>query len=219
MCGMRLFAAIVPPREVLQELSAVLGSVRVEQPSPEGGRRFLRRPKRGAHAAGRVPVASTSTDELVRPEIDHLHLRITSFGNVTLGDSVKLADALRQEAVTWRRPEVHFAGAKALEFPGDESVWAVLEGDVDQLRAIGRNVPQVVQRLGFFVDRRVFRPWLPVATITEQTTAPYLERVVDALDRFHGASWTVDSVFLMKRTPDAGADEFEVMEEMPLAPR
>jgi 2'-5' RNA ligase len=215
---MRLFAAIVPPRDVLQELSTVVGSVRPEQPVEEGGRRFLRRGRRGAHTAGRVPVATSSADELTRPDLEHMHLRITSFGNVTLGDSVKLADALREQAATWRRPEVHFAGAKALEFPGDESVWAVLEGDVDQLRAIGRNVPQVVQRLGFFVDRRVFRPWLPVGTITEQTTAPYLERVVEALDRFHGTSWTVDSVFLMRRVPDAPADEFEVMEQMPLAP-
>jgi 2'-5' RNA ligase len=216
---MRLFAAIVPPREVLQELSSVVASVHVEQPVEEGGRRFLRRARRGAHAGSRVPVAPTAGNELTRPDIEQMYLRITSFGNVTLGDSIKLADALREQAATWRRPEVHFTGAKALEFPGDESVWAVLEGDVDQLRAIGRNVPQVVQRLGFFVDRRVFRPWLPVGTITEQTTAPYLERVVEALDRFQGSPWTVESVFLMKRVPDAGVDEFEVMEEMPLAPQ
>jgi len=214
---MRLFAAIVPPSDVLRELSAVVGSVRLEEPVEQGGRRFLRRNRRGAHAAGRVPVASAASKELARPELDRMYLPITSFGNVTLGDSVKLADALREQAATWSRPEVYFAGAKALEFTGDESVWAVLEGDVDQLRAIGRNVPQVVQRLGFFVDRRVFRPWLSVGTITEHTTAPYLERVVEALDGFHGRSWTVEAVSLMRWVPDAGADEFEVMEQMPLA--
>jgi 2'-5' RNA ligase len=214
---MRLFAAIVPPPEVLQELATVVGSVRPEQPVEESGRWFLRRGRRGAHAAGRVPVAPSAADELNRPEVEAMHLRIASFGNVTLGDSIKLANALREQSATWQRCEVHFAGAKALEFPGDESVWAVIEGDVDQLRAIGRNVPQVVQRLGFFVDRRVFRPWLPVATITEHTTAPYLERVVEALDGFHGTPWTVDSVFLMKRIPDAGPEDFEVLEEMPLA--
>ena len=128
-----------------------------------------------------------------------MYIPITGFGNVTLGDSVKLAKALRTEAASWRRPEVAFTGGAALEFKGDESVWAKLDGDIDDLKTIGRGVPHVVQRLGFFVDRRQFRPWLSVGTITDDTTAPYLESVVAALDGFRGRSWTVEAVSLMKR--------------------
>ncbi len=146
-----------------------------------------------------------------------MYLPLTSFGNVTLGDSVSLARALREEALTWERPTVHLAGGTALEFPGDESVWAKLAGDLDGLNVIGRGVPQVVQRLGFFVDRRAFRAWLPVGTITDTTSAPHLQRVVDALDTFRGQSWTIESISLMKRLPEEGKDSFEEMERMPLA--
>jgi 2'-5' RNA ligase len=75
----------------------------------------------------------------------------------------------------------------------------------------------VVQRLGFFVDRRQFRPWISVGTITESTTAPFLQSVVDALETFEGQSWTIESISLMKRLPEEGPHAFEEMEEMPLA--
>jgi RNA 2',3'-cyclic 3'-phosphodiesterase len=212
---MRLFAAIVPPRPVLEELAAAARPDRapaVAQPAPRG---LLRR------LSGRssAPVASPAPDddpELDRPTVDQMYLPITSFGNVTTGDAVKLANALRDEAETWRRPEVRFRGGAALEFPGDESVWAKLDGDIDALMTIGRGVPLLVQRLGFFVDRRQFRPWLAVGTITDHTTAPYLQEVVDALDAFEGRTWTVESVVLMKRPPESDGGGIEEVERMPL---
>jgi 2'-5' RNA ligase len=130
---------------------------------------------------------------------------------------VQLSKALRTEAQTWERPTVRLAGGTALEFRGDESVWAKITGDVEPLLTIGRGVPQVVQRLGFFVDRRQFRPWLSVGTITENTTAPYLQAVVDALEGFEGRTWTIDSISLMKRLPEEGQHAFEEIEQMPLA--
>ena len=59
-----------------------------------------------------------------------------------------------------------------------------------------------MQRLGFFVDRLQFRPWLSVGTITDESTAPYLESVVAALDGFRGRTWTVEAVSLMRRPAD-----------------
>ena len=47
-------------------------------------------------------------------------------------------------------------------------------------------MPSAVKQLGFFVDRRRFGPWSAVGTITETTSAPYLERLVAALDDFTG---------------------------------
>jgi 2'-5' RNA ligase len=215
---MRLFAAIVPPRDVLQEVVDVVQSVRSTLTPDPGPAKWWRRPSgKGAGAAGEESTPPANT-ELDRPPIDLMHIPITSFGNVTLGDSLKLADALREKAATWSRPEVRFAGAAALEFPGDESVWATLDGDVEGLKLVGRGVPDVVKRLGFFVDRRVFRPWLSVGTITDETTAPYLERLVAALGGLEGRPWTVDAVLLMQRPAEAvSGDTFEAMERMPLA--
>lgn len=208
---MRLFAAIVPPRAVLDEVRTLVEGVR--PPSTE-------RPKRGLRArlGGRgAEPAVVAAGELGVPDVASMYLPLTSFGNVTLGDSVSLARALREEALTWERPTVHLEGGTALEFPGDDSVWAKLAGDLDALNVIGRGVPQVVQRLGFFVDRRAFRAWLPVGAVTDATSAPHLQRVVDALDGFRGQSWTIESISLMKRLPEQGKDSFEEMEQIPLA--
>ena len=223
---MRLFAAIVPPREVLDEVRRVVQSVNEPMAAPPQGRGLLRRLSvrssgGGAHAAGRATVTAAPTVAPTTPELDaveapQMYLPLTGFGNVTLGDSVKLASVLRNEAATWQRTELVFAGGAALEFAGDECVWVKIEGDVDGLKTIGRGVPQAVQRVGYFVDRRQFRPWLSVGSITDQTTAPYLERLVAALDDFRGEPWTADAVCLMKWLPDAEREQFEVMERMPL---
>jgi len=217
---MRLFAAIVPPPEAVEELRALVRSVR-----PEGEELKQSKPRRRLFGRGSQTADSRSSDEDL-PDTDQLQLTpaaqmfisITSFGNVTLGDSVKLVDALRADAATWPAPTLHFAGGAALEWRGDESVWAKLGGDVDGLSTIGRGVPEVVRRLGFLVDRRQFRPWLPVGTITDTTTAPYLEELVAALERFEGTPWTQTTLTVMKRVPDAGQEApFQELERMPLA--
>lgn len=217
MPGMRLFAAILPPRDVLEEVMRVVRSVDGPETTPEEPKSRWR--PFGGRSSGPTTVAQDSArSELTRPEVDRMYIPITGFGNVTLGDSVKLAKALRLEVASWRRPEVAFAGGAALEFKGDESVWAKLDGDIDDLKTVGRGVPHVVQRLGFFVDRRQFRPWLSVGTITDDSTAPYLESVVAALDGFRGRTWTVEAVSLMRRPADTTDPEaFEEMERMPLA--
>jgi RNA 2',3'-cyclic 3'-phosphodiesterase len=219
MCTMRLFAAIVPPRDVLQEVVDVVDSVHsTPTPGLQSARRWRRRGGKGAKVADREATTPPTNVELARPPIDRMHIPIASFGNVTLGDSTRLVDVLRETAATWSRPEVRFAGAAALEFPGDESIWATLAGDVDGLMVIGRGVPDVGKRLGFFVDRRVFRPWLSVGTITDETTAPYLERLVAAIEGWEGRLWTVDAVWLMRRPAEAVAsDAYEEMERLPLA--
>jgi len=211
---MRLFAAILPPRAVLEELHRVVTTAEVERPAPPQRKGLLGRLGGGSRNETATPEGSPELD--VAP-VEQWYFPLTSFGNVTLGDSRRLADAMRTEAGAWPQPELHFAGGTALEWRGDDSVWAKLEGDLDALGTIGRGVPQIVQRLGFFVDRRQFRPWLAVGTITPATTAPYLEKVVAALSAYRSPSFVVDSISLMKRLPDAESDvSFEELERMPL---
>jgi 2'-5' RNA ligase len=222
---MRMFAAIVPPRDILEDVSRVVRSATTPEPEPPPRRLFGRRPRGGRDGAD-GPGQDTASGAAVltaSPELDTvpaaaMYLPITAFGNVTRGDSLKLADALRTDAATWRPATVRLAGGTALEFPGDESVWAKLDGDLDPLMAIGRGVPMVVQRLGFFVDRRVFRPWLSVGTITSETTAPFLEKVVASLEAYRSRPWTIDHISFMRRPMDAEAEvPYEEVERMPLA--
>ena len=127
---MRLFAAIVPPRAVLEEVLEVVRS--------RCARCSRSRCSGGACAPGSALTAQTTEqvtdDELTVPDLAQMYVPLTGFGNVTLGDSVQLSKALRTEALTWERPTVRLAGGTALEFRGDESVWAKITGDLDALQ-------------------------------------------------------------------------------------
>jgi 2'-5' RNA ligase len=186
---MRLFAAVLPPRSAVLELADLVGSV----------------------ASGTAELNPVPADAMMMP--------ITNFGNVAQRDAVLLLEELEKESARWPAGVLHFAGGTALEWRGDENVWAKVGGDVDALNGVGRSVPPVVQRLGFFVDRRAFRPWLAVGSITDHTTAPYLEKLVAALDSFQGQPWPLDKVHVMRRLPadpDGGGGGVEIVQPLGL---
>lgn len=186
---MRLHAGLIPPQRVLDALDDVVRSA-------------------AGPASEFEPVPSAS-----------MHIPLALFGNVSQGDAVTLAEALAKEAMLWAPAELRFSGGTALEWPGDQSVWAKLDGDMEQVGTIGRGVPQVVQRLGYFVDRRKFRTWMPVGQITATTTPAYLHRLVDALEAYEGPSWTLSEVCLLhtRRSTDDQTTYLEVYKRFPLS--
>jgi hypothetical protein len=190
MRAMLVHGSIFPPRSALEAVVAVVGSV----PAPDDGRApsselkaLLGRLGRGK-ARGELAEAPPAVLELV--PVERLQLPITGFGNLTTRDAHRVAEAIATAAVDWHAPTVRLAGGTALDFPGDWSVWAKLAGDVEALSEVVRGVTQSVEGLGFFVDRRQYRPMLSVANVTRATTGPYLEALVAALDAFEGESWT-----------------------------
>lgn len=186
---MRLYAGLIPPQTMLDELDAVVRS------------------------------AGGDSSELDPVPVRSLHIPVTSFGNVAHGDAVALGNALMSEAANWAPMELRFSGGAALEWPGDDSVWAKLDGDIEQLSMIGRTIPVVVQRLGFLVDRRKFRTWLCVGHITSATTAEFLQRLVDSLEAYRGPAWTLREVCLLReRRPTLATESthLEVYQRIPL---
>lgn len=200
---MLLHAVFVPPRDALVELLDVVRAGRRDPAAeaPAKRSRFLRR--------SAEPVPGDVPPVLLDVPIEDLRLPITSFGNLTANDSRRLVDALTEAAAEWGRPAVSFAGGGALEAPGDRSVWARLDGDIGALTDIARGVTTTVERLGLFVDRRVFRPMLAVATVTESTTGPDLEHVVGALQNLRGQPWQVDAVVLTATAGPGAVQEYE----------
>lgn len=187
---MLVHGAFVPPRDALEELSKVVRAGRRE-PAPEP------EPKRGLFGRrAEVAPAPPAPPVFIDVPVAALRLPITAFGNLTSGDARRLADELTATFAGWQRPTVWFGGGGALEWPGDRMVWARLEGEVAELTGVSRGVTTCVERLGLFVDRRVFRPMLAVAEVTASTTGPDLEAVVGALEEFRGQSWEVDAVVL-----------------------
>jgi 2'-5' RNA ligase len=166
---MLLHAAFFPPHDVVAELADVVHSV-----------------------AGR--------HEEFRPvSVDDMHVHVTSFGNLARADAARLADRLVAATADWPpAPRLAMAGCSALAGEGDLTVCAPLVGEVDQIRSIARAVPEVAQTLGLHVDRRRFKPQVPVGEVTADTSLPYLERLVAALEGYQGPEWVLPDLVLLK---------------------
>lgn len=217
---MLLNGAIVPPRTALEAVAEVVRAVdwpKPEAPAEPAPARKGFFGRRGGRHDDVIEEPVAARDPLDHVGIDRMFLPIAGFGNVTPGDVERIAEAIADAAAAWSPATVRFAGGTALDFPGDPCVWARLEGDLDSLATIARGVNQSVERLGFFVDRRMFRPMLSLATVNEATTGPYLQDIVDALDAFRGEEWTVDQVSLLKLSFVDQRPEEKEFRRIPLA--
>jgi 2'-5' RNA ligase len=131
--------------------------------------------------------------------VEDMHIPITGFGNLALPEVRRLSSMLRAAAPEWGAPPLlRFGGATALEWPEDRSVWLKLQGEVEELTGVARSIPETVRKLGLFVDRRRFRPWLAVGSITPFTTGEYLEHLVAYLDGCQGPDWRPSGISLLR---------------------
>jgi RNA 2',3'-cyclic 3'-phosphodiesterase len=188
---MRLDAAVLPPPEAQYELAKVV------------------------HAAPGAP----QQFQLEPP--DHLRVHLANFGSVTQADAEDLRQVLAKELAAWSPLLLRFHAGTALDRPSDDSIWASLVGDVEQLAQLGRHIARVVHRLGFLIDRRTFRTQVRVARITQDTTADFLQDLLDRLDAYHGSEWTAEDVTLLQPRasgPDA-PPRFTRLYEVPLGAR
>ncbi len=188
---MLLSMAFVPPVDVLEALDAV------------------------------VTAAEGTAEDLERVPLHDMQMSATMFGNVTQGDSAHLITALTNLSARWpAAPTVRFSGGAALEWPGDQNVWAKAIGDVDTLEEVVRMIAPTVHRLGYAVDRRRFRPWLPIGRVTATTDLAFLERLVAGLDAHEGSPWVASRLSLVRTTfasaKTGASPPFEVIREFPL---
>jgi 2'-5' RNA ligase len=149
-----------------------------------------------------------------------LQLSVTMLGNVSKPYVARLVTLVTTASTEWPMvPTVRLAGGAALEGPGDSSLWAKLDGDVDALKAVAKSIAPAVDRLGFAVDRRRFQPRLELARITASTQLALLQRLLDRLDAYAGPPWQVGQLSLVRTTFDAGrhgGNGYEVLHEFPL---
>jgi 2'-5' RNA ligase len=225
MARMHLFAALQPPRQVLEPFTDLVSRVRVFEPGPAGPAgqhrgtpgvlgKLLRRGEPEAPA----PPEPTGHQLDVVP-IARMHLPLARFGNLTQSDAARLTAALRQQAATWPAPRLRLQGGDALPWPGDRSVWLSIAGDVDALGEVARGVPQVAQGLHLFVDRREYRPMIQLGTINGQTTASWLEQLVAELDDLEGNAWFQTAIALLVPSESPRRESpFRVYAEIPLGP-
>jgi 2'-5' RNA ligase len=172
------------------------------------------------HIVRSVDLRRASVDGLSVVPRAELHMSMTTFGNVSRGAVPQLVQAVSRAAESWPpAPTVRLAGGKALEWPGDTSVWATAQGDVEPMNAVARSIAPAVDRLGFAVDRRRFHSWLPVARVTAETELASLERLLAQLDAYSGPEWVVSQLCLLRTTFEsdrASGRGFETLREFPL---
>jgi len=237
---MRLFAALVPPRDVLDQVAQLAAEVHLApelEPEPEPVAEASAHAGPGRHAAetgrrfGRrrtpettQPPSPTAPPAPAGPLLDlvppvRMHVPIVKFGNLALDDIARLVDALEVQAAGWQSPRLHLHGGVALEPEGDRSVWVRLGGDLDELNAAVRDVSRVAQGLHLFVDRRMFRTDVQLATVNDRTTETHLQQVLATLDAFESRSWWQSTMSLL--TPiDLGPHEapFRLHRDVSLGP-
>ena len=218
---MQLHAALVPPPALVAAVRRQIEAV-PRSPSPVETADPPVAPRRrlfGRRATPEPAMVLAPMLDLVDPE--RLFLPLTAFGSVTTGDANRLVRTLQQACSELVGPVLEPGGGQALEPEGDDHVWLRLRAPDDHdeaLRRIAPTVVRAVEKVGFFCDRRAFRPALALGTVNARTTAPYLEAVVAALDGFAHEPWPVEAVSVMQRVPDDPRRGSVEMERIPIDP-
>lgn len=210
---MQLQAVIVPPPDVLDDVFAAAQTLRfvAEEVVEEPRSGLLQRIGRRASASAPPPPPLQ-----VEPE-ENRFTRLTRFGNVSSDDAETLGIALGIAAWDWPSPVVHVSGLVIDTTPHVPVISAQLSGDIDGLRTIFSKVLEVAQSQRFFLDRRIFHPTFPVATVAVDEDPLLRERLEFAPDLFLGRTWQVSHFSLLRLSFGADTRIFEELAIVPLA--
>ncbi len=150
-----------------------------------------------------------------------MRIPVTNFGNVTHGDAVQLISILgtgcgrlaRTRAPVRRQRRAGVARRRLGLGPGRRR----------RRRSCSRSDAGCRSRSSGSGSSSTGAPsarGCRVGTITDHTTATFLEQLVAVLDDFKGSLWTLDTLTIMRRVPidDNGEVEEIVLEEIPLGP-
>ncbi|TGN62921.1 hypothetical protein EXE59_02390 [Nocardioides eburneiflavus] len=204
---MQLYAVIIPPPEVVRGALEAAGGLCPPAPAaPEEPRPGLL----GRLLARRQPEPPPAPVVAVLPAApEAVFVRLAKFGNVTADDAEGLAAALDAVAGTWPAPVLRVSRVRVAEaHPFD--VTAQLDGDVDALRDIYRNVNEVARLQRFFLDRRSFRSELPLGSLDLEDGASLPDGLAGRELPHQGARWSPSHVTLLRTSFTAGKSFAEV---------
>lgn len=182
---MRLFVAVYPSPEAVEDLAARVGRLGVG----------------AAHAAG-LDVRLTPSDET--------HLTVVFVGEVADARLTEVCDALDRSARTWRPPagtsgSVEVVGVPRLRVGGggcfgsapDVVLWAGLRGDVDALHAISLATRRELTLAGLSYDPRPYAPHVTLARPGRRLPPEQVEADRRELDGYLGPEWHATELVLM----------------------
>ncbi|MEU3553548.1 RNA 2',3'-cyclic phosphodiesterase [Streptomyces fragilis] len=173
---MRLFAAVLPPDDVLQDLADAVAPLR-ELPA---GQRL-----RWTAPAG-------------------WHLTLAFYGEVDEERLPALRERLARAAAHTEPFALSLAGAG--QFGRGRAVWAGVQGDVRDLGFLASRAEAAARRAGLRMDEhRRYRPHLSLARSGRGAPPPDVRPVLEALDGYRGRTWPVEELALVhSRLPRSG---------------
>lgn len=165
---MRLFAALAPPADVLDELEAFIAPLRTEWPDLRWSSRDL------------------------------LHVTLAFFGEVDDKVFERLQPRLERAASRTAPIKLSFAGAGAFPFGGVHArvLWTGLYGDRRELAQLAAACSTAGRRSGApLSEHKTYRPHL---TLARCKTPMDVRPLADRLTSFAGKPWTADALHLIR---------------------
>ncbi|RKR89855.1 2'-5' RNA ligase [Micromonospora pisi] len=201
---MRLFVAIQPPSEALDDLAGMVDGLRV-----------------GAAGASGVNVRLTAPEDL--------HLTVVFIGEVRDDQLSGVRRALDRAAGSWRPPpgtggSVEVVGVPRLRLGGgglfgpaaDGVLWVGLRGDVDALHAVSLAARRELTGCAMAHDPRPYVPHVTLARPGRRLSPEDVEADRGALDGYLGPSWPVTELVLVRSNPPGHRRRYDHLAAWPL---
>jgi hypothetical protein len=208
-----LSAVIVPPLPQREEVGRLLAEVGARMDGPTAGDPAVGgRSRWGRSRPAPTPSAAPA---LTPVSTGLMTIHVTRFGFVDPAAGDRLRATLERDARGWTAPTVRVGGTLSTH-GSDERLHLALEGEVDGLRGIFREITESARRAGFMLDRRSFQPLLPVAELDESVSDDALATLVAGLEAFAGTPWQVQDVVLARIGFGSGDDSLQPVGTIPI---
>lgn len=172
---MRLFAAIYPPPEAVDDIVAQAGRLRI-----------------GAAAANGVNVRLAARA--------NLHVTIAFLGEVGEDRLPVVRGTLERAVANWGRSglRLRLGGGGRFGRGRFTVLWVGLTGELDALDRLARATRRELRRARLPYDRRPFRPHLTLARPGDRVDRTDIEEDVRTLDGYLGPSWPATELVLVR---------------------
>jgi RNA 2',3'-cyclic 3'-phosphodiesterase len=170
---MRLFVAVYPPQEAVEELARLVAGLAVGAPAPPG--RSLR---------------------LAAPE--QWHITLVFLGEPPDRKLPRVKQAIGEAVCASQLGRIRLAGGGTFGRGKFTVLWSGIAGDVAGLTNLARAIGVSLDRARCQHDRKIFRPHLTLARPGDRISRESLDSDLELLTASTGRDWPVSQVSLMR---------------------